>query len=148
MNIRHFKTALYITAACVSALLSSSPVRAQQSTEATVPQQQSAGLEEIIVTARKREESLLDVPVIETAVPKIQLERMQVTSLSDLATIVPGVEFAHSTPTEGTFVSIRGIGTVTSDPGVDSAFLFNIDGLDLGIGLAFNSGLFDVEQVE
>ena len=64
------KAILYFTA-CASALLWGNPVRAQQSTQAAAPE--SGGIEEIIVTARKREESLLKVPVIETAIPHAQL---------------------------------------------------------------------------
>jgi len=107
-----------------------------------------SGIAEIIVSARKRQESILNVPVIETAIPKIQLERFQVTDMGDLATLVPGTNFTHSTPVEGMEVSIRGVGTISLDQGVDSSVSLNIDGLSLSSGLAFTSGLFDLQQIE
>jgi iron complex outermembrane receptor protein len=107
-----------------------------------------SGLEEVTVTARKRQESILNVPVIEQAIPQERLERLQVTELTDLPKIVPGLNLGHSLLSIGTLVSIRGVGTASQDPGVDQSVSLNIDGLSLGNGLAFTSGLFDVGQVE
>jgi iron complex outermembrane receptor protein len=105
-------------------------------------------LQEVIVTARKRNESILNVPVVEQAIPQATLERLQVTELTDLPKIAPGLNFGRSLLSIGTLVSIRGIGTASQDPGVDQSVSLNIDGLSLGNGLAFNSGLFDVGQIE
>jgi iron complex outermembrane receptor protein len=105
-------------------------------------------LDEITVTARKRQESILNVPVDEQVVTALRLETLQVTDLTDLPQIVPGLEFGHSLLSIGTLVSIRGIGTASQDPGVDQSVALNIDGLSLGNGLAFNSGLFDVGGIE
>jgi iron complex outermembrane recepter protein len=105
-------------------------------------------LAEVTVTARKRQESILNVPVIEQAIGQDQLEKVQVTDLSDLPKLVPGLSVGHSLLSIGTLVSIRGIGTASQDPGVDQSVSLNIDGLSLGNGLAFSSGLFDVGQVE
>ena len=105
-------------------------------------------LDEVIVTARKRQESILNVPVIEQALTEAQLDRMQVTELTDLPKLIPGLSFGHSLLSIGTLVSIRGIGTASQDPGVDQSVSLNLDGLSLGNGLAFNSGMFDLAQVE
>jgi iron complex outermembrane receptor protein len=105
-------------------------------------------LEEVTVTARKREESILNVPVIEQAIAGERLERLQITELTDLPKLAPGLNLGHSLLSIGTLVSIRGIGTASQDPGVDQSVSLNLDGLSLGNGLAFNSGLFDVGQVE
>ena len=109
---------------------------------------QSDNLEEVTVTARKRQESILNVPVIEQAIPGEKLQSLQVTDLTDLPKIVPGLNLGHSLLSIGTLVSIRGIGTASQDPGVDQSVSLNIDGLSLGNGLAYDSGLFDVGQVE
>jgi iron complex outermembrane receptor protein len=107
-----------------------------------------AQLGEVIVTARKRQESILNVPVIETAVTSRQLERMQVTQLNDLTKLVPGLSFGKATLSIGTLISLRGVGTSATDHGVDQSVSLNIDGLSLGQGIAFSSGMFDVGQVE
>ncbi len=108
----------------------------------------SSDLGEITVTARKRQESILNVPVDEQVIPGLKLEQLQITELTDLPQITPGLQFGHSLLSIGTLVSIRGIGTASQDPGVDQSVALNIDGLSLGNGLAMNSGLFDVGGVE
>jgi iron complex outermembrane receptor protein len=125
-------------------LLFPAPAFAQQSPSADTPSQ----IQEITVTARKRNESILNVPVIETALPQQQLERLQIKDMKDIATLVPGLAFGDNVLSIGTQVSLRGVGTSSNDPGVDQSVSLNIDGLSLGNGLAFASGLFDAGQVE
>lgn len=103
---------------------------------------------DIIVTARKRQESILKVPVVLTAVTGEQLTTAQVTTVTDLPRLVPGLVIAGSILSIGPQVTIRGVGTSSSDPGVDQSVSLNIDGLSLGQGLAFGSAMFDVGQVE
>jgi len=105
-------------------------------------------LEEITVTARKRQESILNVPVDEQVIPGLRIEQLQLTEITDLPQITPGLQFGHSLLSIGTLVSIRGIGTASQDPGVDQSVALNIDGLSLGNGLAMNSGMFDIGAVE
>ena len=144
MNKTHYKTILYVTLGYVLAPLWGGPVRAQSA----VPAEQATALEEIIVTARKREENVLNVPVIETVISHRELESIQTIEISDLPTLVPGLDMGHALGSLGEQVSIRGVGTIASDPGVDSSVSLNIDGLDIGNGIALESGLFDVQQVE
>jgi iron complex outermembrane receptor protein len=105
-------------------------------------------LDEIVVTARKREESILKVPVVVTAVPQAKLEQLQVSDMADLPRLVPGLNLGQALLSIGTLVSIRGVGTTSSDPGIDQSISLNIDGLSLGQGLAFSSGMFDLGQIE
>ncbi|MEZ5736778.1 MAG: TonB-dependent receptor [Novosphingobium sp.] len=133
-----------VSAASLSVITSAFPALAQD--ESAMEGASSSG--EIIVTARKREESILKVPVIVSALPKEQLETYQVTSLQDLPKLVPGLLLGHSLLSIGTLTSIRGVGPTSQDPGVDSSTSLNIDGLSLGNGLAFSSGMFDIGQVE
>ena len=109
---------------------------------------QDATLGEVIVTARKRQESILNVPVVETAIPQKQLERFQTQDLKDIATRVPGLTLSDAVLTIGSQVSLRGVGTNTLDAGVDQSVALNLDGLQLTNGLAYSSGMFDVGQVE
>lgn len=103
---------------------------------------------EIIVTARKRNESILKVPVVVTAVTGDQLTTSQITTVTDLPRLVPGLVIAGNILSIGPQVTIRGVGTSSFDPGVDQSVSLNIDGLSLGQGLAFGSAMFDVGQVE
>lgn len=103
---------------------------------------------DIIVTARKRQESILNVPVVATALTQEQIERRQVTDISDLQQMVPGLVIGHAQGPIATMASIRGVGSISQDQGVDSSVSLNIDGLQLGNNVAFQSGLFDLAQIE
>jgi iron complex outermembrane receptor protein len=124
--------------ACIAALTAAPAAKAQQNSQ----------VGEVVVTARKRQESILNVPVIETAVPAAQLQRMQINNLNDLQTLVPGLVMGAAPVASGMQVSIRGIGTTSSDPSVDQSILLNIDGQQFSQGLAYYAGMFDVGQVE
>lgn len=105
-------------------------------------------LDEVTVTARKREESVLKVPVVETVISADKLEKFQITDLTDLSTKVTGLSMGGAVLAIGPQISLRGVGTTTLDAGVDQSVSLNIDGLSLSQGLAFKSGLFDLAQVE
>jgi iron complex outermembrane receptor protein len=106
------------------------------------------GLEEVIVTARKRQESILKVPVVETAISQQTLEQYQILDLTDLSSKVPGLSLGDAVLSIGPQISIRGIGTSTLDAGVDQSVSLNIDGLSMTQGLAYAAGLFDLAQAE
>jgi iron complex outermembrane receptor protein len=113
-----------------------------------VPAHAQAQLEEVIVTARKRQESILNVPVITTAVGGETIQRMQVNNVQGLARLVPGLIMSEQALANGVQISLRGVGTTALDPGIDQSVALNIDGLTLTQGLAFHSAMFDVGQVE
>jgi iron complex outermembrane receptor protein len=103
---------------------------------------------EIIVTARKRTESILKVPVVEAAITQEELETHQIKDLNAVATRVPGFTMGESVGTVGMQVSIRGIGPTSQTATVDQSVSLNIDGLPLSQGFAYAAGMFDVAQVE
>lgn len=107
-----------------------------------------ATVSEVIVTARKQAEPALAVPVVETVVPGSRLDRLQVYSLKDLATLVPGLVIGDGRSAYGAQVSLRGVSATVQDPAVDQVVGLVIDGLELSQGVAYASGLFDVGQVE
>jgi len=115
----------------------------------TIAQEESVGLEEIVVTARKRQESIQDVPVAVSAISPGQLERGSITSSLDLGKMVPNVEL-HETAigSESISASIRGLSYDDIEKSIEPTVGIAID----GVFLASNSGgvfdLFDVESVE
>jgi iron complex outermembrane receptor protein len=141
------KTVLCVSAAAAALLLGVAPAQAQQQAKATTGARNSE-VTEVIVTARKRQESILNVPVIETAVPRATLEKFQVQDLIDLQNFVPGLGLGKSVLSIGTLVSIRGIGTSSTDPGVDQSVSLNFDGMSITQGLVYSSAMFDMAQVE
>src|SRR5690242_7729753 len=108
-----------LTATAYAALIASpTPVQAQNAGTATASNAPN-GEQEIIVTARKREESALKVPVIENVITQQKIEDAAIVDIKDIARFAPGTVAGDSVLAVGTQVSIRGIGTVTLDPGVD-----------------------------
>ena len=99
----------------MASLLPMSGVQAQaeQATaSATVP----AGLEEITVTARKKSETVLSVPVSITAFSEADLEKLNISSFTDYATKTPNMTFSYGTANYGYVdshsIAIRGISGV------------------------------------
>ena len=109
-------------------------------------------LEEVVVTSRKREESLKDVPVAITAVSGRKLEALQAEDLSSVAAIAPNVNFSFAGTTSGSpsaaVVYIRGVGQndflQTLDPGVG----IYVDGVYMGRTVGGVLDLVDPARVE
>ncbi|MBL8265199.1 TonB-dependent receptor, partial [Steroidobacter sp.] len=101
-----------------------------------------SGIEEVIVTAQRREQDLQQVPVAVTALTSQALERAQVESLQDYAALVPNFKATnYGTPGESD-VSIRG---VTNIGGQSSSIAVYND--EFGVN-EFDFDLYDVERIE
>jgi iron complex outermembrane receptor protein len=108
-----------------------------------------ATVEEIIVTARKREEPLQESPVAVTALTGESLERVFATDISDLHLKAPNVLIS----TIGAFQSsaavfIRGIGNADIDSSIDPPVALFVDGVYIPRPSNSSLDLFDVEQIE
>jgi outer membrane receptor protein involved in Fe transport len=108
-----------------------------------------AEIEEIVVTATKREASIQDVPIAVTALSDQQLERAGVNDVTDLVRLTPSFNMNSSqTETGGTTLRIRGVGTTGNNIGLESAVGVFLDGVYLSRpGVALGE-LLDVEQIE
>ena len=107
------------------------------------------GLEEIVVTARKREESLQDVPLAVTAITAEDIVNRQVTSIDDVAKFAPGLVFAKTFGRATERPVVRGLASVLAgtNASVETGVSYFVDGVyyqgDIG-SLDMN----DVERVE
>jgi len=108
-----------------------------------------AEIEEIVVTATKREENVQDIPIAVTALSDVQLERAGVKDLRDLAQISPSFNMNTSqTESQGATMRIRGVGTTGNNIGLESAVGVFLDGVYLSRpGIALGD-LLDVERLE
>lgn len=105
-------------------------------------------VEEIIVTARKRAESLMTVPVSVSALGSIQIERYNAVDLAGIAQLMPGVSVSTTGSTGGASLNIRGISTSATVTGFEQAVSVAIDGIQTSNGRIATFGFFDVAQVE
>ncbi len=105
-------------------------------------------LEEVVVTAEKRTESVQTIPVSITVVPGDELVREGVSNLADLSTLSSGIEFTSITAgTPGTAAFIRGIGTETVGGSTTTGSVAMVlDGVTMGNTAV--STIFDVNHVE
>ena len=136
--------------ACVAVSLLDTTAAMAQDAPATAGSAQPAraGLEEIIVSARKRTESLQDVPVAVSAISPIQLEGNLATDLNKVAELAPQVMIGRGTNGTGGFLTIRGISSTATDAGLDQSVVVTIDGVPLSRGRVINAAIYDVAQVE
>ncbi|WP_321390683.1 TonB-dependent receptor [Emcibacter sp.] len=105
-------------------------------------------LEEITVTARKREESIMKVPVTTSVLSGDTLDQYAITDVAGVADKTPGLNFSNGPTASGVLVSMRGIGTGTNNPAIDQSIAFVIDGMQFTQGLAFEMATLDMAQVE
>ena len=116
-------------------------------TTLAVAQEESFALEEVIVTARKREESLQDIAVSVTAITE-QLTRSSVRNLQDIQDFVPNVTIDKTPGTQGASISIRGISFQETDKSLDAPIGVILDGVYLGVTAGQLLNNFDIERVE
>ncbi len=107
----------------------------------------SASGNEIVVTANKREQNLNDVGLTITAISGEALKDRKITSLEDIASIVPGLAFSSSTTNTPIF-TLRGIGFQESSLGVYPAVSVYVDQAPLPFPILASHAAFDLERVE
>ena len=105
-----------------------------------------ASEQDIVVTARKREESLKDVPVAATAITGDTIEKRGFVAVKDVAMITPALNI-NSDGAGRAFVSIRGVGTTLIDTVQPGVGIF-VDGIYQPNTSYLNNPLTDVERVE
>lgn len=111
-------------------------------------QASAQALEEVVVTAQKREQSLQDVPISVMAFDGEQLERQIKTEVKDLARIVPGLTFSEPTTNAGRSVKIRGVGTQSFGSVIDQSVGVVVDGVVASSVVASFIEFSDVERLE
>jgi iron complex outermembrane receptor protein len=109
--------------------------------------QETGVLDEIMVTARKREESAQDIPVALTALGGDDIESLKATAMSDIIHNVPNLMMDPNGNSLNSW-GMRGIVSVTRNAGQESGLGVYIDGVYAGRPTAFNVPLNDIQQVE
>lgn len=110
----------------------------------------SAQIDEIIVTARKREESLQTVPVAVTALTGTQMERAGFAEISDLNQMVPSFYIREEDGYSNTqaIIIIRGQEPASQQTNTDPSVGVYIDGVNIPHPVGLQTAFFDLERVE
>ena len=116
--------------------------------QTTEESSQQRAIEEVVVTAEKRAESLQTLSQAVTAITSQELDNKNIVSFVDLSAIAPGVTVARN---EGfkTIISIRGVGNeanqnATANPSVS----YHMDGIYVASPFALQTDFIDVERIE
>ena len=147
--------AVWLAGACVAAMASGASAQNTGTTAAAQPKdaqsQVQADNENIVITATKRPQVLLDVPQSVSVVSGANLEAQHATNFQDYLKLVPGLQLNQDTAGEGRLI-IRGLNTggVASTVGVyvDESPFGSSSGLVNGAVLAGDFDTFDLNRIE
>jgi iron complex outermembrane receptor protein len=107
-----------------------------------------AQLDEIVVEARKKEESLQDVPVTVAAFDEAHIDTYQIDTFAEIADFVPNMRVQNGGSGSGGTIILRGVSTSAISAAFDSAVSFNIDGIQSNTMRLVNSSFLDMAAVE
>lgn len=108
---------------------------------------QELAIEEITVTAQKRQESVQDVPLSITALDRSAIEQAGMTNLASIVSSVPGLNVRDDGASQSVF-AIRGVGTSAFSVSADASVGVFIDDVYAGHPLISNFSFFDVDRIE
>jgi iron complex outermembrane receptor protein len=145
---RKLQAALY-TGAALTALFAV-PAHAQDAAAAAPTEaQDDSGSADIVITARRREETLLNVPIAVTAITGDKLEKIGAVDLTDLQAISPNTTIKDARGTNSTLAAfIRGVGQQDPVPGFEAGIGIYLDDVYLNRPQAAVLDIYDVERIE
>lgn len=145
MKNKIFNPRLPLLLACCSL----APVHYSHAQEAASQEEGAYRLEEIVVTARRREESLQDVPIAVTAISGADLAVKGVANISELSQSVPSVTLEASRATNSTLTAfIRGVGQQDPVAGFEQGVALYMDDVYLARPQGALLDIYDVERIE
>lgn len=104
-------------------------------------------IEEVVVTAQKREQSIQDVPVSMLAFGEDAIREGNVRDFSDIMNITPGAAFIQFSPNQS-IITIRGAGSGVDSAAGDASTAVHMDGIYLSRDGSRTFNLYDIERVE
>jgi len=106
----------------------------------------ASALEEVVVTAERRVQSLQEVPISATVLSADSIEKMGINNVSQLQQVAPSL--AINTYNRSTFVNIRGVGIAQSAPTSSPGVAFYIDGTFIPHEFTIGQSFYDLAAVE
>jgi len=126
----------------------SDSVGAETAAESTEAASSDNALETITVTARKRVESFMNVPVAASVISGQMLENQNIHDIESIGNLSPAVVLVPTTGMAGGSLTIRGIGSAGVDTGTEQTVATNIDGVQASRGNLMRLGMLDLDQAE
>jgi iron complex outermembrane receptor protein len=108
---------------------------------------QRSQIEEVVVTAQHRTQSIQDVPITVTAISAAELEAGNIFDIGSIAYNVPGMTLGEFAPGQA-LISLRGVGSADDGAGLDNSVALFLDGIYMGRSAGTNFDMFDLERIE
>lgn len=133
-----------------SALMLAMPAFGQEAStgQAQAGEAEQGGIQDIVVTARKRTETTQQVPVSVTAISAETLNRYDLTSLERVSVATPSFSIGRAPSGAGATLVMRGIGSNSTSIGLEQSVAVIVDGAYYGQGRTINEGFFDLGRLE
>lgn len=148
MGLRRILGSLALTTALapLSAMAQQVPQAAPQ--DSAQADDAPASGDSIIVTARRRDERLVDAPVAITAVSGATLNKYAATRLGDISTLVPSLIAGRAASGSSASIFLRGVGSTALSAGFDQSVSFVVDGMAMSRGREISLSQYDVRSIE
>ncbi|MBO9708681.1 MAG: TonB-dependent receptor [Caulobacter sp.] len=132
--------AMGASVAVLASVAIAAPAAAQQKSDNVI--------EELVVTAQKKEEALQDVPIAVSAFSQDSLQAQKIDGGPNLQQAIPNASFAKGNFTNSFNFAIRGIGNKAVGVATDAGVGLHENNAPLQVGNLFDAEFFDVERVE
>jgi iron complex outermembrane receptor protein len=145
------KKRLHRKAVCLALSVSLAPSAAWAKTAdsaSAVQADAQPAADEIIVTAQKRDQSLIDVPITISALSGETLKQRAFANITDLADLVPGVRMTTPGGTGNTAITIRGVGQRDVGLHQEAPVSTYVDGAYVSLSTVIAQPIYDVDRVE
>jgi iron complex outermembrane receptor protein len=139
------QTKCCVPAAVLAVLAAAVPVNLRAQTPETGSAIEGIALEEVVVTARKRDESLLDVPVAINVFTAADIKSAGIERPQDFIDMTPNMSLVQTQNQGTSFVTVRGISQARNS---EASVAVLIDGVAMANPSQFNQELFDIESIE
>lgn len=132
-----------------SIMMISTSALAQEAVEQPVAaEEDNGGLEEIVVTAQKREQNMQSVPVAVTALGAEAIENARIADFSDLTRAAPSLTITQTTSSPNNAIVLRGIGTFAFSIGVEPSVAVIIDDMPVVQQAQAFDNMADLQRIE
>ena len=139
-------TALMASASIFAVSANAQEVQGEENSQAEASQ--GGAFNTIVVTARKKDEGLLDVPVVVSVYGQEALEDRGVSDLYQLANIAPQLLISEGSGSLGGVIALRGVSSGTSNSSIEQAVSINLDGVQVSSSQALRFGQVDLAAIE
>ena len=116
--------------------------------ESSTSYSDSEGIEDVIVTATRRETNIMETPIAVSAVTQEELTKYGISNIKDLSYSLPGLSIQNMTDTSAPIITLRGVRSNNVTEVGDPAVGIHVDGLYVARPQAAAALMFDLERAE